>query len=132
MQTQGEKIKKIIKARGWQQKDFAAELGYDPTAFSKLLKEEPVNNKALGRIAKGLGVTVEFLLSLEDVGNGKMPDMVNEPNAPYLRPSDREAQLAKENEILKEELEMIRQRLVAEKMLNADLAARLEAELKAK
>ena len=125
MQKTGEKIKILIRAKGYKQADFAEMIGYNPVSFSKLLKIEPINTKALNRIAKGLSVSVEFLENLGDVEAGNVPAMVSEPAAQYQSPPDRVAALEKENQLLRDELEEMRKRLVDEKLISSDLSEKL-------
>ncbi len=57
----GRKISRIRELRGMKQEALAAELGISQQAVSKIEQSAEVENEALERIAKILGVTVEGL-----------------------------------------------------------------------
>lgn len=124
--TQGQKLMLLVKDSQNLDEDIARAMGYGRTYLPKLYKMDILPKKVIQR------AVVYFKVDDSYFNEGGSVDMVQEPNASYLAPSDREAQLKKENEILKEELETMRQRLVEQKRISEDLAARLEVELKAK
>jgi transcriptional regulator with XRE-family HTH domain len=57
----GRKISRIRELRGMKQEALAAELGISQQAISKIEQSAEVEEEALSRIAKVLGVTVEGL-----------------------------------------------------------------------
>lgn len=57
----GKKISRIRELRGMKQESLAAELGISQQAVSKIEQSAEVEEDALERIAKVLGVTVEGL-----------------------------------------------------------------------
>lgn len=134
MQTLGEKIALVIKARGWQQKEFAASIGYTAEHLSRLLKHDVLPNKALRNIAKGLDLLPEDLLHLPDMGRGHMPTILSEPGARYgdratAQNPDSDDQLdffKQEIARLHEELARVNETLAREQGVNASLAEALK------
>lgn len=132
MQTLGEKIALLIKARGWQQKEFADSIGYTAEHLSRLLKNDVLPNKALRNLAKGLDLSPEDLLGLPDMGRGQMPHFVGEPGARYgdrTPASDSDEQLdflKQEITRLHQELERLNEVLAREQGVNASLAEALK------
>ena len=57
----GRKISKLRELRGIKQESLAAELGISQQAVSKIEQSAEVEDEALAKIAKALGVTVEGL-----------------------------------------------------------------------
>jgi len=57
----GRKISKLRELRGIKQETLAAELGISQQAVSKIEQSEEVEEDALDKIAKVLGVTIEGL-----------------------------------------------------------------------
>lgn len=132
MQTIGEKIALLVKSRGWQQKDFAASIGYTAEHFSRLLKTDPLPGKALQKIAKGLDILPEHLANLDFSGSGRPPGLVSEPHAPYgtargaQPPNAGELEfLRKEIERLHSEMDRLAEQLTREQALSASLAETL-------
>lgn len=65
MQTQAEKIQNLIRKRGVLQKEFAESIGYQrESSFSRAINSEHIGDRTLQRIAAGLGMTKEKLLSI--------------------------------------------------------------------
>lgn len=132
MQTIGEKIALLVKARGWQQKEFADSIGYSAEHFSRLLKTDPLPAKALRRIAKGLDILPEHLSGLEVIGRGVMPGGVSEPDALYRSGKDAKLPGGDELEFLRgeigrlhTEIERLGEQLTREQALSASLAEAL-------
>ncbi len=129
MQKAGEKIKILIRSKGWLQEDFADHIGYDRSHLSRLLGYDRFNPKQIDKFANGLGMESQVLLQIleseDDVGRGIVPDKVAEPTPRYTPASDRVAALEKENQLLRDELEEMRRRLVEEKLISDDLSEKL-------
>lgn len=83
MQNLGEKIGLIVRARGWHMKDFAAHIGYTAEHFSRLIKSKKFPDKALMRVAKGLDISPEELISIEILAGDPLPRFLAEPHSPY-------------------------------------------------
>lgn len=62
----GRKIGKIRELRGIKQETLAAELGISQQAISKIEQSEDVENEALTKIAKILGVTPEAIKNFSE------------------------------------------------------------------
>jgi transcriptional regulator with XRE-family HTH domain len=66
MQTQGEKIKQLIRRRGLKQKAFAHEIGWNETAFSKKINSgEDFSMLKIKRLAQALQVHPDFIINKE-------------------------------------------------------------------
>lgn len=133
MQHLGEKIGLLVRARGWQMKDFAAHIGYTAEHFSRLLSSESLPPKALGRIAKGLELSTEDLVHLELLGGGLPPAAVSEPAAPYAtarstgpQGTGDSASMHREIERLQSEIDRLLAMLQREQAISADLAEALK------
>ena len=65
MQTQAEKIQNLIRKTGVLQKDFAQRLGYKrESSFSRAINSDHIGERTLRKIAAGLGMTTEKLVSV--------------------------------------------------------------------
>ncbi len=82
MQTLGEKIKVLIKAKGWDMKDFAEEVEYNPSAFSRMLNTIDQEDRIFAKIAKALGVSAEWICSQDEIGKGNIPASFAAPAQP--------------------------------------------------
>jgi SOS-response transcriptional repressor LexA len=61
----GERIKLAIDARGIKQADLARATGIDEATISALIKRESTRSAAAPKLAKGLGVSLQWLMSGE-------------------------------------------------------------------
>ena len=129
MQTIGEKIALLVKSRGWQQKDFAAAIGYTAEHFSRLLKTDPLPGKALQKIATGLDISPEQLAGLDFTANLRGGGLVSEPDTPYGTARGAQLPAAGELEFLRNEIERLHsemdrlaEQLTREQALSASLA----------
>lgn len=90
MQTQGEKIKALIRRRGLKQKDFAQSLGWNQTAFSKKIHgNTDFSAEKIAAIAEALQVHPDLIASkeLEYYSNTDIPgwaDMAPNISAPNI------------------------------------------------
>ncbi|WP_157603264.1 helix-turn-helix domain-containing protein [Spirosoma telluris] len=67
MDSLGEKIRLLLKAKSLKQKDLAERLGIKPSSVNQWIKGTArPDNSRLAQIAKELGVTVDSLLSNEN------------------------------------------------------------------
>lgn len=133
MQKTGEKIALLVKARGWQQKEFAAHVGYSAEHFSRLLKTDPLSAKALRRIAKGLDISPEELIQIEVIRRGQMPGQVSEPDSLYNARRGAELPTGEDVDFLRQEivrlhteLDRVSDMLAREQALSASLAETLK------
>lgn len=115
MQSTGDKIEILIRAKGWTLQDFARHIKYDRSHFSRLLSKGKFSDRHFEKIATGLGIEKHVLLQyLEEraVGDGNMPAYVMGQSAPRLKPEDA---LAKAEEALvkaDEEIRRLREQVV--------------------
>ena len=130
MQHLGEKIGLLVRAKGWQMKDFAARIGYTAEHFSRLLNSETLPPKALGRIAKGLDLLPEDLLRMELLAGQPAAAIVSEPDAPYsaTRATGQAGLASLQQEIarLQSEVDRLLDMLQREQAISADLAEALK------
>lgn len=118
--TQGQKLMLLVRDSSESVEDIAKEMGYGRTYLPKLYKMEKMPEKAIQRAVLYFGVPESYFDSDPAL------DVVNEPDAPYKPPSEQLAKREREIEVLKEELEMMRQRLVEQKNLTAEQASELD------
>jgi len=117
MQSIRQKIEILAKANGHKTLEaFAISIGYNRSHYSRLLGGEMLSGKALAKTAAGLGLKTDNLLHIL-----QQPDAiriqtdgsaVNNPK--YQDQEDVIRQRELEIEVLKEEVEALRQRLVQE------------------
>jgi transcriptional regulator with XRE-family HTH domain len=62
----GRKISRVREQRGWKQEALAHELGITQQAVSRIEQSENLEEATLERVAKGLGVPVEFIKNYVD------------------------------------------------------------------
>lgn len=117
--TQGQKLMLLVKSRSESDEEVAAGLGYGRTYLPKLYKMQRLPPKTLQRVVLYFQVPETFFTDDEQ------PKEANEPSVPYTPASDRVAALEKENQLLRDELEEMRRRLVDEKLISDDLSEKL-------
>lgn len=62
----GRVLKRELQARGIKQKDFASEIGMQPTHLSALLNgKRSVSNETASRLERSLGIDAYFWLNLQ-------------------------------------------------------------------
>ena len=121
MQSKAEKIKKLIAAKGYTVTSFAEEIGYNQSAFSRAINDDPVNARLAAKIATKLCVPIELINSDEEVGPGNMPEIASvTPNFP----------MGKEETGMWEEMERLRREnaeVIFLKAENAEIKAEKSA-----
>jgi transcriptional regulator with XRE-family HTH domain len=108
----GRKISRIRELRGMKQEALAAELGISQQAVSKIEQSAEVENEALERIAKALGVPVEGIKKFnEEAVFNIIGNTVNNHDQaaffnyyPTFNPIEKLVELFEENKKLYQEL----------------------------
>ena len=133
MQTQGEKLKNLIKALGLKQEHVAGKAGITAPHLSRMLRKNRYPPDTLARIADVLGLRVEYVTDLATPFNrgdtipesaylthAPAPKQEEEEKDPYLilladlrkRAADKDQDFKNDIEQLKTELSEIKQLLL--------------------
>lgn len=94
----GEKIKKILKAKGISQADLGRLINKERSNVTNLLRSDNMGVQTLRQIAEALDVPVSSFF------DDNPPQQLNEPLEPYHKKTNKEKELSSENEKLKNEL----------------------------
>lgn len=129
MQSLRHKIEILAKAKGFKTLEaFAKSINYHRSSYSRVLHGGVLSGKALQQTAAGLGMKPDELLQVLQNETGISIDAVLAPARPplYVPPEENLARLEKENQVLRDELEGMRKRLVAAQLISEELKKVLE------
>ena len=132
MQSLRHKIEILAKARGFKTLEaFAKSINYHRSSYSRVLHSGELSGKALQQTAAGLDMSADELLQMLQSDAVIGIDTVLAKNRPplYVPPEVNAARLERENQVLRDELEEMRKKLVAAQMISAELSEELKKAL---
>ena len=113
MKNKADNIRKLIRQQGYTVTSFAEAIGYNQSAFSRAINDDPVNARLAAKIATKLCVPIELINSDEEVGPGNMPEIAS------VTP---DFQMGKEEAGMWEEMDRLRRENAEVIFLKAELA----------
>lgn len=121
LKTEGEALMLLVRRSGMKGVEAARALGIKPESLSRMYQRQRLTEKVKVAASKVFGVPLSYFLAARPAPL----TTASEPSAPYTTALDRAAALEKENQLLRDEPEEMRRRLVEEKLISDDLSEKL-------